>query len=106
MENGGFVIETLFVFEHGQAVFMDIVDYITKLTAAIVNRKPLTVRRFKSGTFGFAVCFMLAPSFTPRLASFIPHHGGLQRKYTLLSVITETERLLYAKKPLPAVKRR
>ena len=31
MKNGGFVIEILFVFEHGQSVFMDIVDYINEV---------------------------------------------------------------------------
>lgn len=31
MSDVGFVIEILFVFEHGQAVFMDIVDYINEV---------------------------------------------------------------------------
>ena len=78
---------------------MDIVDYINEVDRSHREQEAAYHVTLYKRDFRIRCVFYARPSFTPQLASFIPHHGGLQRKYTLLWVITETERFLYAKSP-------
>lgn len=80
---------------------MDIVDYINEVDRSNREQEAAYHVTLSKRDFRIRCVFYARPLFYAAACFIIPHHGGLQRKYTLLWVITETERFLYAKSPCP-----
>lgn len=55
---------------------MDIVDYINEVDRSNREQEAAYHVTLYKRDFRIRCVFYARPSFTPRLASFIPHHGG------------------------------
>ena len=80
---------------------MDIVDYINEVDRSNREQEAAYHVTLSKRDFQIRCVFYARPLFYAAACFIYTHHGGLQRKYTLLWVITETERFLYAKSPCP-----
>lgn len=80
---------------------MDIVDYINEVDRS--NREQESAYRVKLSKRNFRIrcVFYARPLFYAAACFIYTTSRGLQRKYTLLWVIKEAERFLYAKSPCP-----
>lgn len=80
---------------------MDIVDYINEVDRR--NREQEAAYRVTLSKRDFRIrcVFYARPLFYAAACFIYTTSRGLQRKYTLLWVITEAGRFLYAKSPCP-----
>lgn len=80
---------------------MDIVDYINEVDRSNREQEASYHVTLSKRDFRIRCVFYARPLFYAAACFIYTTSRGLQRKYTLLWVITETERLLYAKSPCP-----
>lgn len=80
---------------------MDIVDYINEVDRSNREQEAAYHVTLYKRDFRIRCVFYARPLFYAAACFIYTTSQGLQRKYTLLWVITETERFLYAKSPCP-----
>lgn len=80
---------------------MDIVDYINEVDRSNREQEAAYHVTLSKRDFRIRCVFYARPLFYAAACFIYTTSRGLQRKYTLLWVITETERFLYAKSPCP-----
>lgn len=80
---------------------MDIVDYINEVDRRNREQEAAYRAALSKRDFRIRCVFYARPLFYAAACFIYTTSRGLQRKYTLLWVITETERFLYAKSPCP-----
>lgn len=80
---------------------MDIVDYINEVDRSNREQEAAYRAALSKRNFRIRCVFYARPLFYAAACFIYTTSRGLQRKYTLLWVITETERFLYAKSPCP-----
>lgn len=80
---------------------MDIVDYINEVDRSNREQEAAYRATLSKRDFRIRCVFYARPLFYAAACFIYTTSRGLQRKYTLLWVITETERFLYAKSPCP-----
>ena len=80
---------------------MDIVDYINEVDRIHREQEAAYRVTLSKRDFRIRCVFYARPLFYAAACFIYTTSRGLQRKYTLLWVITEVERFLYAKSPCP-----
>lgn len=80
---------------------MDIVDYINKVDRSNREQEAAYHVTLSKRDFRIRCVFYARPLFYAAACFIYTTSRGLQRKYTLLWVITEAVRFLYAKSPCP-----
>lgn len=80
---------------------MDIVDCINEVDRSNREQEAAYRAALSKRDFRIRCVFYARPLFYAAACFIYTTSRGLQRKYTLLWVITETERFLYAKSPCP-----
>ena len=78
---------------------MDIVDYINKVDRSNREQEAAYHVTLSKRDFRIRCVFYALPLFYAAACFIYTTSRGLQRKYTLLWVITEAGRFLYAKSP-------
>ena len=80
---------------------MDIVDYINEVDRSNREQEASYHVTLSKRNFRIRCVFYARPLFYAAACFIYTTSRGLQRKYTLLWVITEAERFLYAKSSCP-----